>query len=142
MRNYTNPAGESVIVYIIYSEDNRKVSHPPEVCFMGSGLEIVSKSVVDLPVSDTQTIKANKISTEIKNRKDLVLYWFKAGPVHTDSYLKQQLSVVLKRMIGKRTAGAMIRISTNVNENGEEVAFGRLQGFAKELFPLLDKYIP
>jgi EpsI family protein len=142
LRNYKNPKGDTVTAYLIYSEDNRKVSHPPEVCLMGSGLQIVSQKVVDIPLRDGAKLKANAIISESNNRRDLVVYWYKAGRLHTNSYLKQQLSVATGRMFGKRTAGALIRISTRIDERDPQSASDRVTAFIEELYPLLPKYIP
>ena len=35
VRRYTNSIDEEVSLFIVYSENNRKVSHPPEICYTG-----------------------------------------------------------------------------------------------------------
>src|SRR4030043_2147656 len=94
IRDYKNKKGDSVYLYVIYSEDNRKVSHPPEVCLMGSGVNILDKSLIDV----TDDINANKLIVEKGDSRQLVVYWFKAGKLYTDKYIKQQLKVVVDRM--------------------------------------------
>ena len=42
-REYSNPSGDKLFLFLIYSETNRSVFHPPEVCLIGSGLNIVDK---------------------------------------------------------------------------------------------------
>src|SRR3989338_3669309 len=32
VRRYTTPEGKEVFLFIVYSQNNRKVSHPPEIC--------------------------------------------------------------------------------------------------------------
>lgn len=138
MREYKNKKGEAVYLYIIYSEDNRKVSHPPEVCYLGSGLTIVDKSIIQL----TNAIRATKMLAEQANSRQLVVYWFKAGKLYTEKYLKQQLKIVSDRMLGKRTSGAMIRLSGDIKNNDETAALKTLQLFASQIEPLLPKYVP
>lgn len=138
IRDYKNPQGESVILYIVYSEDNRKVSHPPEVCYMGSGASIVSKSTAQ--VSDS--IRATKMITETLQNEQMVVYWYKAGSLYTDKYLRQQLKIVFDRMFGKRTSGALIRISTDIKDNDQESALRLVRSFVQEIEPLLQRYIP
>lgn len=138
IRDYKNPQGESVILYIVYSEDNRKVSHPPEVCYMGSGASIVNKSTAQ--VSDS--IRATRMITETPQSEQMVVYWYKAGSLYTDKYLRQQLKIVFDRMFGKRTSGALIRISTEIKDNDEESALRQLKSFVQEIEPLLQGYIP
>lgn len=138
MREYKNSAGDSVYLYIVYSEDNRKVSHPPEVCLMGGGGSILDKSCVQI----TNSIKAIRLLMEKGDFKQLVVYWYKAGNFHTDKYLKQQLKVVLDRMLGKRTSCALIRVSTDIKDNNQEAALGLIKGFVSEIEPLLARYVP
>ncbi|MBU2541254.1 MAG: EpsI family protein [Candidatus Omnitrophica bacterium] len=138
VREYKNKQGQSVYLYLIYSEDNRKVSHPPEICLLGSGMTIVEKDSIQL----TSPIKAMKLIVEKEKIPQMYIYWFKAGNVYTDNYIKQQMKIVIDRMLGKRTAGAMIRISTDLKTNDKEEAFKLLKSFSNEISPLLAKYIP
>lgn len=138
MREYKNQKAESIYLYIVYSEDNRKVAHPPEVCYMGSGATIVDKSVVQV----TNSIKATKMLAETGNSRQIIVYWFKVGAFNTDKYLNQQLKIVFNRMLGKRTSGAMIRVSVDVKENNQEAALVLLKSFCKEIEPLLARYVP
>jgi EpsI family protein len=138
MREYNNPKGETVYLYIIYSENNRRVMHPPEICYTGGGSTIIEKSVVQI----TNNIKANRFTIEDKDLRQLVVYWFKTANLNTYSYIKQQLKMVTDRMLGKKISGAMIRMSTNFKENGQEAALGLIKSFANQIEPLLTKYVP
>lgn len=138
IRDYKNTKGSSVYLYIVYSEDNRKVSHPPEVCLLGSGATVVDKS----PLQLTGTIKANKLLVEDANSRSIVAYWFKAGSLNTEQYLKQQLKTVLDRVRGKRTSSALIRLSTDIKNNDQEAALKLIKSFAEQIGPLLTQYVP
>lgn len=105
---------------------------------MGSGASIVNKSVVQI----TDSIKAIKLVTETPKNEQMVVYWYKAGSLYTDQYLKQQLKVVIDRMMRKRTSGALIRISADVKDNDQEGALRMLKTFAGQIEPLLQRYIP
>jgi EpsI family protein len=138
VRDYKNKAGESVYLYLIYSEDNRKVSHPPEVCFLGSGMTITDKS----PIQISNRIKAIKLMVEKKDLREMVVYWYKAGNLYTDNYLRQQLKVVLDRTLRKRTSGALIRLSTIMRDDDQEAALKLIRSFAGQIEPELSRYIP
>lgn len=138
VRDYKNLNGDSVILYMVYSEDNRKVSHPPEVCFMGSGVSIVDKSSIQI----SNSIKATKMIVEKADSRQLVVYWYKAGSLNTDKYLKQQLKIVLDKMFGTRTPGALIRLSTDILEHNVEEAFELIKSFCFQIEPLLAHYVP
>lgn len=138
IRDYKNPNGDSVYLYIIYSGDNRRALHPPEVCYTGGGATILEKSVI--PVTDS--MKANKFVIEYKDSRQLVVYWFKSNDLNTYSYLKQQLKIVADRMLGKKTSGAMIRVSTEIGAEGEAAALKLIKEFCAQIEPLLAKYVP
>ncbi len=138
IRDYKNANGESVYFYLIYSEDNRKVSHPPEVCYMGSGATVASKSSVQL----NNNLKAVKLLVDKDKSRQLVVYWFKAGKTNTDQYLKQQSKIVIDRMLGKRTSGALIRLSVDIKGENTDKELVLIKSFAAQIMPLLDKYVP
>lgn len=137
VREYNNLKGDKVFLYIVYSEDNRKVSHPPEVCLMGSGITVTDKTSIKVGNS----IKASKLLVEKGNNKEFILYWFKAGNLSTDKYLTQQLKIVTDRLFGKRTSGALIRVSCDVKDT-PQATMSVMMAFCREIEPLLSKYIP
>jgi EpsI family protein len=138
IRDYKNTHGDSIILYVVYSKDNRKALHPPEICITGGGLEILEKT----PVQVTSKIRAVKLLTEEKERRELVVYWFKAGELSTDVYIKQQLKTVFDHLMGKQTSGAMIRVSAQVKNNDEEAATNLVRSFCMEIEPLIEQYVP
>jgi EpsI family protein len=139
MRKYTRASGESVVLYIVYSEDNRKVSHPPEVCYTGGGSNIAQKGTISV----SPGIQANKMITELSNgNRQFVVYWYKAGDYQTAKYLDQQFRIVWRRTFGKKTSAALIRVSADVKE-GEDTAVGKMiREFCSAIEPLLQKYVP
>ena len=139
VRDYTNSEGQTVNFYLIYSEDNRKVSHPPEVCYAGSGIVITDKSQIQF----TDSVKANKMLAELSDdTRQLVVYWLKAGDLNTGNYFRQQLKVSLDRTFGKRTSSALIRFSTFIDNDDEDAALELIRSFYAEISPILDKYAP
>ena len=138
VRDYKNAGGQTVQLYVVYSEDNRKVSHPPEVCYMGGGITIIDKSQIDL----TPSIKAMKMTVEGKGYRQIVAYTFKAGDIYTAQYTQQQWKVVIDRLFGKRTAGALIRFTADVKDNNEQTALRLIKSFCSEIEPLLAKHMP
>ena len=125
-------------LYVIYSEDNRKVSHPPEVCYLGSGVTIVEKSDINL----LGLIPATEFVVEKNDIRQLVVYWFKAGKLYTNQYLKQQAKIAVGRIFGKRISGALVRISVDMKDDNIEESRALISAFAAKIKPLLDKYVP
>ena len=128
-----------VYLTIVYSEDNRKVSHPPEVCYSGSGTEIMDKSelIIDTPLED---MKVSKFIAGKNGKKELVLYWYLAGNEFTTDYIKQQLKIVFKQAQNKKTGGALIKISAPIVES-EEKTLGELKRFAYQAAPLIKRFL-
>lgn len=138
MRQYTNAAGQALTLYIIYSGDNRKVLHPPEVCYLGGGATITEKGIINV----SPKVQANRMVTDLSGGRQLVVYWFKAGDFNTPKYFDQQLKVMMGRLLGKKTSSAMIRISADIKEGDDAAATSMIQAFARDVEPLLVKYVP
>ncbi len=138
MREYKNPKGEIVYLYIVYSGDNRNVVHPPEICYTGGGATIIEKSVLPL----NNSLKVNKFVIEEKDSLQLVVYWFKSGDLQTYNYFKQQLKVVIDRTLRKKTSGALIRLSTDIKDGNENAALQLIKSFVAQTTPLVEKYAP
>jgi EpsI family protein len=138
MRDYSNRKNEKVNFTLVYSQRNRKVSHPPEICLEGGGATIIGKT----PVKITDSIVATQLIIEEASSRELVVYWYKSGEQNTNNYLKNQFKTSLDRFAGKRTSSALIRLLTVIENNKVEEALGRVKSFAILIEPLLNKYIP
>jgi len=139
VRKYTNTAGEAVYLYIVYSEDDRKVSHPPEVCMMGGGSTILEKTTVKM----TEAIDGNRLLVaQGPVPTELIVYWYKAGKFYSAVYLRQQIQVVIDRLLRRRTASAMIRVSALIKNNDEPATLELLRSFTRSIEPLLAQYVP
>jgi len=142
-RRYSTPSGKEVILYIIYSQTNRKALHPPEICYSGGGISILSDNLRVL--SDKKRgieLDTKRMFVEKGKYQQIANYWFKVGNTMTANYLKQQILVALKMCLGRPAGSAMLRISADVK--GEQVAEAdaTIQEFAMEILPILPKYLP
>ncbi|MFA6320569.1 MAG: exosortase C-terminal domain/associated protein EpsI [Candidatus Omnitrophota bacterium] len=137
-REYKNAAGERLFLFIIYSETNRAVFHPPEVCLIGSGIEIVDKKTEKVKVNK-QTFAVNKLYIEKKNSlKELVLYCYRAGGMYTDNFFLQQAYLALHQIFGKQIPGATIRVSMSL-KGSEEATLPSVEEFLSETIIILNK---
>ena len=145
VRRYTNPQGEEVYLFIVYSQNNRKVSHPPEVCYTGSGATILS-NVHDSFSADSSAlkdIKVNRVTVEQGRERQIFFYWFKVGDAFTPNYWKQQGLIALKSFRDQPSSSALIRISTPArNERDDENATRRLKDFGRIILPHIYKHLP
>jgi len=134
---------DKVYIYAIYSSDNRKVSHPPEVCFEGSGVTIIKKDKIPLELAGGRKIVANELIVEKAGINNIVVYWYKAGEYYVDNYLMQQLRVAFSRLQFKKVTGAaMIRFSAEVAPIESARALESIKAFAKESSAHFDEIMP
>ena len=145
VRMYTSPdKTKQVMLYIIYSTNNRRVSHPPEMCFAGSGLSMVSNKPQEMAIPGSEKVlRFNRMHWEKKGVNQLVYHWYKAGDDFTESYWGQQIQVAMKSLFRQNASIAMIRLSTPFLEKTNlEQADKNLQEFAQMITPLIPQYVP
>ncbi len=137
--------GKEVDLLIVYSQTNRKVSHPPELCYTGSGLTILNKHDVRITIPSSQKVLiAKELLLEKGNFKELSIYWFKGGNTFTSNYWKQQTLVAFNSLLNKPASSALIRLSTVITNDKNSIPFSEetLQEFAQIITPALLQYLP
>ena len=143
VRKYTNPQGQAIYLFIVYSQNNRKVSHPPEVCYAGGGVSILEQSQDIIPVvSRNLVMNVNRLLLAKANEEQVAFYWFKVGDTFTASYWKQQILIVLKTLFGKPASSALIRISMDATADNQIKAAKELKEFANLIIPDIFTYLP
>jgi len=135
-RVYTNEEEGNLYLFIIYSETNRSVFHPPEVCIMGSGVEIIDKDI-DTISYNGEEISLNRLLVKSTKSAWVDLYCYKADDFHTDNYLMQQAIFSLKQPFKKRVKGATIRVSVPI-EGDKDAALQRGKAFFKKALRIID----
>ena len=161
-RQFYHPQVGRIFVLIVFSEDNRKGIHPPDVCLEGSGHRILSFATrpVEALVSD-QTVLAEadrnltagdlgdvgfrELLTDRSGSRNLFLYTYKCGPAYTPSFFWQQARIVWNGMSSGNASGALIRFSVpDVGHDEESVQLAReLAGqVIAQILPQIDKGLP
>src|SRR3989338_1690209 len=129
-REYANSSNDKLYLFIIYSETNRSVFHPPEVCFIGSGISIVDKKT-EFIKTDRQAFSTNKLYAEKGNSKELILYSYKAGNFYMSNFYLQQAHLAINQIFGRHIPGATIRVSMPIKtDEGKTVS--TLKNFLEE----------
>jgi len=137
-RKYVNSAQQKIYLFIIYSETNRAVFHPPEVCIVGDGITINDKKTEKINTGKS-TFLANKLYLEKNNYNSLALYCYKAGDFYTDNFYFQQVRFALNQILGKgRRGGATIRVSAQVRGD-EKATLGILKRFMEHAVETLEE---
>jgi len=142
VRKYSGPQGKEVYLFIVYSQNNRKVSHPPEICYTGGGFTILNKDADTIKMPDAnQVIHTKRLTMERGNLKQLTYYWFKVGETFTSSYVKQQFLIAVKSLLGKPSSSAMISVSAVINPGGKARSMENIKEFSRLILPDIVKYL-
>ena len=142
-RRYFTDNGKEVFLFIVYSQHNRKVSHPPEICFTGSGVSVIDNRHDYIEVPELkQPIRANKLLLEYGDVNQLAYYWFKVGDRFTSNYLHQQVMIAAQSILGKPASSALIRILATIDSQNMAAAEDNIKEFSRAVVPLLAKYLP
>lgn len=143
VRKYSNPEGKDAYIFVVYSQNNRKVSHPPEICYTGSGVSVLNRSLDRIPIaSQNILLEANRLVLAKGATKQIAYYWFKVGNSFTASYWKQQMLIALKTIFGKPASSALIRVSVTVINDEEEKAVEETRDFIRLSMPYIVQYLP
>ncbi|MBN1527270.1 MAG: EpsI family protein [Candidatus Omnitrophica bacterium] len=112
-REYEDPSLGKLVLFIIYSDTNRSVFHPPDLCLVGGGFSVVDKTR-ELVTSAGRSFYANRMLMRKGDYKLVVLFCYKAGDLYFDSYYLQQAYIALHQLFGRRFSGATIRVTMPV----------------------------
>lgn len=133
-RNYASPLypGKFVQLAVVFSPQNRRVAHPPEVCYRGAGWEVNTKTTQQYEGLPEMV----KLTLGRGPKRDLALYCYKAGNDLTANYYQQQINIIRNQIMQRSTSSALIRFSTPVypDENMEQCE-QRLVAFARKMMP-------
>jgi len=136
-REYSKRSGERVFLFVIYSENNRSVFHPPEVCLIGSGFNVEDKQVDELK-HGSQVLRTNKLFIRKDKLKELVLYAYKAGNLYTDNFYLQQAYLAFHQVLGRAVPGATIRVSMPIIGD-EKKTLATLRQFLGDVVKAVDQ---
>jgi EpsI family protein len=141
-RRYTNTASAPVDLCIVFSQDNRKGTHPPDICLEGSGSDIVAKYDVVVPnVAGRGDVPCRAIIVQTGTRRAYHLYVYKCGREYTPSFWKQQFTIFANGLLHRNASGALIRVSTPVGDD-ETAARRRCTMMLGAAIPYLDAALP
>jgi EpsI family protein len=144
-RRYRDDRGRIVDMLVVFSADNRKGTHPPEVCLKGANTEIDAKRVVNMDLPGMGTMPMRELETTTGRIKAWHLYVYKCGDAYTYSFFKQQLVVFLNGLLQRNAAGALIHLTVPVMSAGPDAkAEARSLEYdaARVLLPQIDRKLP
>jgi len=142
-RIYRSDQGEEVMLYIVYSQNNRKVSHPPEICYTGSGAAILNETQINFDLGPGRgQLRVVRFASEQRGNKLMTYYWYKVGNSFTPNYWKQQVLIAIKTLLGRPASSAMVRLSVGSGGSDTPRADGIVQDFTRVILSDLKQYLP
>lgn len=136
--------GREAFVCVVFSADDRKAVHPPEVCYRGGGGEVLARATVRVSEGGT-ALDANAIlvaETE-SGVREVVIYWYAFGGEFVSSYLTQQWRMALAAFLGREGSAALVRLSAVVEPGDDENAVAQsLNELASAMLPSLRASLP
>ncbi len=127
---------------IVFSSDNRKGTHPPDLCIEGGGTNIVAKGDVQISqVEGVGELPCRELVAQRGPYQTYFLYTYKCGDRYTQSFWTQQLTIFANGLLRRNASGALIRVSAVVNGTVEETR-ERCVRFMRTAIPHVDRKLP
>lgn len=125
----------------IFSPDNRKGTHPPDLCMEGNGQTILEKSDIEVAAGGADPpIPCREFIVLNGNTLYYYLYTYKYGRNYTRSFWQQQVAIFLSGLINRPASGMLIHISTRI-DNDQPAARHRCEAMLTTLVPPLDRVL-
>ena len=141
LRSYLDPAGDLAAVFITYfgRQEQGRIIHSPRHCLPGAGWQILQRKPVKVPGPNGGWQVNHLIIGQGLNRLS-VLYWYQGrGRVETDE-LRERIYLVLDGLFQRRTDGALVRITTQLDPEGRMLK--KQIDLASHLIPALERLMP
>jgi EpsI family protein len=137
---YTNPQHGPVSLWIAYYETQKKAGgfvHSPKGCLTASGWQTLDTGIYQIaPGQPVNYLLVEKMGTRM-----VVFYWYlQRGRWLTSEYFNK-FYMGYDGLLRRRTDGALIRLVTPAG-NDLPGAQERLDSFARQLSPIIQKFIP
>ncbi|MFW6108438.1 MAG: exosortase C-terminal domain/associated protein EpsI [bacterium] len=137
-RTYSRGQPPQCDLSVVFARDNRRVAHPPEICYKGSGWLVEQRQVETFDV-DGEPFRANRLLLLHGTSRLIVLYWYKAGEVCTDNYLKMQGHIILSHLTRRGSSSALCRVSAmSPAPDRDGAVLATLRGFARRAIPAVN----
>ena len=135
-RRYVTPGMPHVEFSIIYSLNNRKGTHPPDLCI---GNIIAKRPVVVNGIEGRSEIECRELVAKPPGmREQHILYLYKCGDTYTTSFWKQQFIILINGLLRRDASGGLIRMWTPVVNRDVKEARRLSEEFLRVIIPYVD----
>lgn len=137
--------GAAILLFIPYYkyQETRHAAHAPQSCLLGGGWALISSEQRAVPVDSGPPVNIREMLMQKGDSRLLSAYFFlQRGRVVTDPWLNK-LYLMADAMARKRTDGALVRIEMVVpSDLSLDAAQGAIEDFLKDLWEILEDYVP
>lgn len=141
--------GPDVDFSVVYSENNRRIAHPPQICYKGAGWNVEEQELIEFDglVVNGEPFRANRLLLTKGGAKGgtflHVLYWFKGGPNYYADYLRMQWGIIWTQFRLRTSSSALLRVSVQTQDKEQdELILDTLKQFTREAIPVVTEAIP
>jgi len=129
---------------IVFSKNNRRGTHSPELCIQGGGERILSKGPVSVTLENGEVMEMREVVSQDNRRKVYYLYVFKSGEFYTTNYTLQQATILFNGLLNRDAGGALIRLTVPVQPGDDQADAARAvaRDAAARMLPLIDENLP
>ncbi len=141
-RTYASGDGAECDLSVVFAKDNRRVAHPPELCYKGSGWSVEEKKVVELPI-DGKPFPVNRLLLVRGAARLWVYYWYKVGQNCSASYARMQWNIIRSHLLFHSSSSALIRLSAvSTAPDHDPATLAALDRFAAAAIPAVVRALP
>jgi EpsI family protein len=145
-RVYTRgPRMTPINLFIGYFPTQRtgQTIHSPKNCLPGAGWAFESSDSVDLVDGNGKTHRVGEYIISNGEVRQFVIYWYQAHGRSVANEYVAKVYMVVDAIRLNRTDGALVRVITPIASSEEmPAARERAEAFARQLAPLLPRFIP
>jgi EpsI family protein len=147
LRNYRGRDGRTVNFYVGYyaSQRDGATYHSPLNCLPGSGWVMSDPGTITIAPKGRPAFVANKYLIQNGDHKELLVYWYQGRGRAVASEYWGKVYTVLDSVRMRRSDGAMVRITTAVNDSEPEAlqaALALATDLAATSSTILPEFIP
>ncbi len=147
LRNYRNADGRVMNFYVGYYASQREGAtyHSPLNCLPGSGWVMSEPGEITITPKGREPFVANKYLVQNGDHKELLVYWYQGRGRSVASEYWGKVYTVLDSVRRRRSDGAMVRITTSVDDSkpgAVEAAIDVAAELAATSSTILPEFIP
>ena len=133
---YRNPDNRMITVSMVKSVNNRSAFHPPEQCLIGSGSQLMDRSIREIPFGD-ENLQLNEMVISYRDGSSMLVWnWYGSGDYLTANFYRQQFDLFIRQLRHGRAPGSVVILYIDMGRNEEEYARRLGEDFMSSFLPV------